>query len=60
MLYKQILHQELKLTILPMSLHTASLEKRLLNKYILVDFCGAIRGKCEKCLNSGCNCLEMT
>ena len=43
-----------------MSLHTSSSEKRLVNKYIFVDFCGAIRGKCEKCLNSGWNCLEMT
>ena len=33
--------------------------ERLLNKFILVVFCGAIRGKCEKCLNSWWNCLEM-
>ena len=43
-----------------MSLHAFSSEKRLVNKYIFGDFCGAIRGKCEKCLNSGWNCLEMT
>ena len=42
-----------------MSLHTSSSEKRLVNKYIFVDFCGAIRGKCVKCLNSWWNCLEM-
>ena len=43
-----------------MSLHASSSEKRLVNKYIFGDFCGAIRGKCEKCLNSGWNCPEMT
>ena len=42
-----------------MSLPTASSEKRLLNKSILVYFCGAIRGICAKCLNSWWNCLEM-
>ena len=56
---KKILHQELLLIILPMRLSTDSSETRLLNKFILVDFCGAIRGKCVKCLNSWWNCLEM-
>ena len=56
---KKILHQELLLIILPMRLSTDSSETRLLNEFILVDFCGAIHGKCVKCLNSWWNCLEM-
>ena len=40
------------LCYLPMSLPTASLAEKLLNKLIRV--------KCEKCFNSWWNCLEMT